>query len=76
MLIFLNKFLKKGYFQSKPEKMNITTELFIFQLKLTIFILWTKFAQKGYFRSKKEKVNITIEFCTFELVFVPNFRLN
>ena len=32
ILIFGNKFLKKGYFQSKTKKMNIPIEFFVFEL--------------------------------------------
>ena len=32
ILIFWNNFPKQGYFQTKTEKMNITTEFFMFEL--------------------------------------------
>ena len=79
---------KKGYFRSKAEKINITTEFFIFVLVLVpIFIQTDHFdflnqicpkrvAQKGYFYSKTERMDTTIEFCIFELVFVSKYTLN
>ena len=75
ILIFWTKFAKKGYFQSKMEKVNIAIESCMFKLvlgnkfylKLTILIFSTKFTQKEYFWSKTEKVSITIEFYIFEL---------
>ena len=45
ILIFRTKFPQKGYFQSKPEKVNTPIELYIFKfhLKLTnLLFFWTK----------------------------------
>ena len=62
ILVFRNKSVHKGFFQSKTEKMNITTDSAYsnqsrnkFQLKLTIFIFWTTFVQKEYFQLKTVK---------------------
>ena len=87
ILIFCIKFVEKGYFRFKTEKVNIAIQFYIiswysnslgtkFQLEQKILIFWTKLARKRYTRSNKEKVSITIEFCIFELTLVPNFSLN
>ena len=56
ILIFWTKFVQKGYFQSKTEKVNITIKFCIFKLVQVpnfslhwqFWFFWTKFAQKGY----------------------------
>ena len=58
--VFLNQICPKGEFQSKTEKVNITTEFSIFELvldakfhlKQTILSFCTKFVQKRYFPYK------------------------
>ena len=83
--IFEPNLAKKGsYFQSKLEKIDITIEIFIFELVFIsnftlnkqFSILKPNFPRKDICRQKTEKVNITIESRIFKLVFVPNFRLN
>ena len=83
ILIFWNKFARKGCFLSKAKSKHYHWILHIrislgpkFQLKMTIFVFWIKFARKGCFPSKKKKVSTSIEFCIFILVLVPNFSLN
>ena len=73
------KFVRKGYFQSKKEKVNSTTEFHIFKLvfslKWQFYFFWANLSKK-VFQSKTEKVNITNEFWISKLVLLPNFSLN
>ena len=73
ILIFWTKFAKKGYFQSKAEKLNIPIEFCIFELvqepnfsaSTDNFYFLDQVCPKrvfSVFQSKTEKVNITIEF--------------
>ena len=84
ILSFWTKFAQKENFQSKTEKVNITTKFSIFalvsdakfHLKQIILFFCTKFAQKGYFPFKAGQMNFTTKFRILVLVEVPNFTLN
>ena len=68
ILIFRTKFPQKGYFQSKPEKVNTPIELYIFKFHLKLTNLLFFLDQKWYVQSKLEKVNNIFKFWIFELV--------
>ena len=48
VLIFQTKFAKKGYFQSKREKLNITTEFCIFCLDWQFWLFGQNLPKQGY----------------------------
>ena len=66
-----NRFFEQNLkVENRKREENLSIQISLgtkFQIKLTIFIVWTKFAQKGYFQSKTEKVNNTVGFCIFQL---------
>ena len=73
-MIFLIKFTQKGYFLSKPKKVNTTNQFCIFELvSVPNFSL-------SWQISPTKKVNIAIEFCVFSLckqqisLFTHNFE--
>ena len=76
ILSFWTKFAQKENFQSKTEKVNITTKFSIFalvsdakfHLKQIILFFCTKFAQKGYFPFKAGQMNFTTKFRMLVLV--------
>ena len=74
VLMFLDEFSEKGYFQYKIGQINITIYFSMkFHIKQVILTFWTKFAKKkGYFQRKWEKVNITTKFTILALVNFPN----
>ena len=84
IFIFWTRFAQKGHFWFETEKMNVTTELCIFELVSVLnFSLNRQFwfsgsilLKKGHFRKKMEKVNTVVEFYTFLLVLVWNLSLN
>ena len=68
---FLEQISQKRILSVKAEKINITTEFFLFEL-----VQVPNLSKKVYFQFTTKKVSMTIEFCIFKLVWVPNFSLN
>ena len=84
ILIFLTRFVQKGFFWSKTEKVNTTYFLHNsaysnqssakFQLKLAILKFSTKFTQKRYFQLETEQAVLGLQVLAFSKVKTVVFK--
>ena len=75
ILVFLSKFVQKGYFWSKAQSRTSRLDFaYCKQPREQVVLRFgMKFASTGYFRSKADKVNTTIDFSIPEWVWVKKY---